>query len=399
MRIRISVLYILIVSFVFVWQACDFVKVNTSDIDVSETYKPVYSISGIITNDNSQVIEDATIIINDIQLQTDDKGKYSYSSDNPLPSGTTIEVIADGFVESTAMIQYGNEAPISYFQDFILTRALPPNIINLTEGGEIDFDGIHIIVPGNNSALLDGQNLENITLGITPLSPFSTLGNWVGSTLKTLKFEPAGTEFEKAVLFIIDAPEGYSYTAINLYSFDNVSSTWEEMSNIVSYDEPSNKLTFELKVLPMGIKVADPSLITILTDSVLLEYPVHYEPNSCDCEGVFSWTGGYYFRQITITGTGIMNELNSMHFFSDYSVPYNSNLINGIFVSPAVSNVPIPACKEVDVDASRIYREITGTYIYAGEFKTFVLRYYFSNSVITSINDCPVTSNCHQGCQ
>ena len=399
MRIRYSILLVLIISFIFIWQACEFVKVDTPDIDVSNTYKPVYIIKGVITNEDSQGIEKAIVNINTIQLQTDGQGNYSYSSDSPLPSESSIQVIADGFIEGTATIHYGNDAPISYVQDFILTRALPPNIINLTEGGEIDFDGIHVIVPENNSAVLNGQNLEYVALGITPLSPFSTLGNWVGSTLKTLKFEPEGTEFDKAVSFIIDAPDNYTYTEINLYSFDNTTGTWIEMENTVTYDEVNNKLSFELKTLPISIKAADPSLITILTDTVLLEYPVHYEPNSCDCEGVFSWSGGYYYREITIDGTGIMNELNSMHFFSDYSVPYNTQLLNGIFVSPAVYNVPIPACKKVNVDASRIYREITGNYIYVNEFKTFTFRYYFSNTVLTSVSNCPVTSNCHQGCQ
>ena len=49
MKKKIHLLLILFsLLFVFTWQACEFVKVDTPDIDVSSEFKPLYVIKGLI---------------------------------------------------------------------------------------------------------------------------------------------------------------------------------------------------------------------------------------------------------------------------------------------------------------------------------------------------------------
>ncbi len=388
---------------IFSWQSCSLVKVDSPEIDVTSEYTPVYYIKGVISNsDGAQGIEGATINIGEISLTSDSEGNYSYKSENPITDRTIVEVLADGFVKSTATINYGEEAPIEYFLDFSLTRELQSNTINLAAGGEVSFVGGKLVIPDNNSVVLDGNTLDNIDISVTPLSPFSALGDWVGESIQRLKFEPEGAEFDKPVIAIFDVPEDVNFSDIALYSFNNTTNTWETTDYTIVYDEINNQISFELKILPLSIHAASPASITITKDTVYLEAAVRYSPNTCDCEASYNWFGGYYIRQIELAaGTGSLSELNSLYFFTNYGMPYSTALINGIPVSPAVPapGIFIPACKQVDVDVSRMYREVEGTYDFAGETgKTFTVRYYFAVDVLTTTVDCPLYSNCHQGC-
>ncbi|MEA3443767.1 MAG: hypothetical protein U9R19_03490 [Bacteroidota bacterium] len=396
-----------LVAFVFMFasQSCSLVKVDSPNLDVTSDNALEYYVKGVITNaDDSQGIEGAIINIGDVSITTDADGNYSYNSETAFANGTVVEVIAEGYVKSTSTLVYGADAPVEYFVDFSLTRVLPSNTINLVLGGDVTFEGGIIKVPENNSVVVDGNTLENIEISVTPLSPFSTLGNWVGSSLKKLKFEPAGANFEKPVTVIINVPEDFVYTEVNLYQFNDANNTWEELNENYSvvYNEINNQISFELKILPIGLHAADPNTINITNDDpALIEAAVRYEPNTCDCEAVFNWYGGYYMRKVElVAGTGSLIELNSLHFFTDYGMPYTAALVNGIIVAPAVPapGIAIPACKQVDVDVSRKYREVIGTYEYMNENKTFTIRYYYSVQVNSNIVDCPVYSNCHQGC-
>lgn len=390
-----------LVAFVtlFAWQSCDLVKVDSPEIDVTSEFTPIYYVKGVITtSDNSQGVEGATINIGSVSLTSGTDGSYSYKSETPFANQTVVEVIADGCVKSTSMLVFGDEAPVEYFLDFTLTRELPASMVNLTEGGEILFDGGKIKVQGGNSAVVDGITVENIEITVTPLSPFSTLGNWVGSSLKKLKIEPAGAVFEKPITIIMELPENFENTQIDLYSFNNSSNIWETLTNAVEINQ--GNMSFELKVLPGPIHAVNPASI-VVTQNIINETPVRWSPNTCDCEGTSFWYGGYYMRQLTfVSGTGSLAELNSLHFFTDYNVPYSPGIILGIPVSPAIPypGFTVPSCKQLDIDISRLTRELTGTYEFNGETKTFTIHYYFGVGVSGQEVDCPVWSNCHQGC-
>lgn len=386
---------------VFAWQSCELVKVDSPEMDVTSEYTPTYIIKGVITTDgNSQGLEGATINIGEVSITSGTDGSYSYKTETAFESGTVVEVLADGYVKSSTRLNFGENAPVEYFLDFTLTRELPPSMVNLAEGRTIAFNGGVIIVPGSNS--LVGSTDEIIEITITPLSPFSTLGNWVGSSLKELKIEPAGAEFQIPIIVKFDLPAWFDASVINLYSYNNTSNNWENLANTVAIDIPNNQMSFELKILPGFLKAVDPASIVIASDQVLVETAVRYSPNSCDCEGTFDWTGGYYVRKVVMAaGTGSLAELNSLHFFSLNGMPYNSSLVAGIYIIPAVPapGVTVAPCKQMDVDVSRQYREISGTYDYEGEIgKTFTVRYYYAVQMATNEVGCPTWSNCHQGC-
>lgn len=388
---------------VFAWQSCEMVKVDSPEISETEEYTPVYYVKGVITSaDNETGVANATVTIGDVTVTTGADGSYSYETENAFEAQTVVKVEAEGFVQSTSALIYGDKAPIEYFLDFTLTRELPASMVNLAAGGEISFDGGKVIVPSNNSVTLDGSTLENIEISVTPISPFSTLGNWVGASLKKLKFEPAGAEFEKPVTIVFDIPADADFSEINLYAFDNMSNIWNDMDATIEIE--NEQMTFELKFIPFGLHVVNPASINITSNFVAVEAPNRYSPNTCDCEVPFSWSGGNYLRQIEfISGTGSINELNSLHFFSNYGIPYIPGLIIGVPVAPLVpitAAVYVPACKQVDIDSERQYREISGTYDYEGETgKTFTIRYYFGvNVTVNDPVDCSVYTQCHQGC-
>ncbi|MCF8371432.1 MAG: hypothetical protein K9H64_07405 [Bacteroidales bacterium] len=386
---------------VFAWQSCELVKVDSPEMDVTSDYTPTYIIKGVITSDgNSQGLEGATINIGEVSITAGTDGNYSYETKTAFANGTVVEVLADGFAKSTSTLNFGSQAPVEYFLDFTLTRELPPSLVNLSEGREIAFDGGVISVPGGNSLI--GSTDEIIEITVTPLSPFSTLGNWVGSSLKELKIEPAGAEFQKPITIKFDLPSWFDASVINLYTYNNSSNNWEDLANTVLIDIPNNQMSFELKILPGFLKAVDPNSIEITLDTVLVETAVRYSPNSCDCEGTFDWTGGYYVRKVVLAaGTGSLSELNSLHFFSLNSMPYNASLVAGIYIIPAVPapGVTVGPCKQMDVDVSRQYREVSGTYDYEGELnKTFTVRYYYAVQMTANEVGCPTWSNCHQGC-
>ena len=385
---------------ILLFQTCEIVNVEPPDIDVSTGYHPEYIVKGQIINSTSNGgIELAEIFINNVVILSDEDGYYEYKSNELLSSGSLVEVIVEGYIISNATIIYGEDAPVIYYLDFYLTPEVSSDNINLITGGNITFGNINVSVPGNNFAILDSDSVYSIDMGITPLNNRSTLGNQTGATVKTFGCNPIGVYFEKPVVFRIDVSPELSFSQLSLYRYNDSIDIWVEMSDLVSFDTDSNQIVFSLRSFPYAIKVADPAMITIFSDGIFSESPAQNEPNSCDCEGAFLWSGGYYIRQLTITGTGVLNELNSMHFFSDNNMPYYSALISpGILEAPVVVNLSIPECKIVYVDISRWYREITGTYVYVNELKTFNVRYYFGVSVSTSLGSCPTTSNCHQGC-
>jgi len=388
---------------IFAWQSCSLVEVNSPDIDVTQESTLEYYLKGVVSNaDNSQGIEGATITIGDISITSDAEGNYSYNSKTQFANGSIVKVVADDYVLSTSIIRYGENAPIEYFLDFTLTRQSSANSIDLIAGDELLFDGGKIIIPANNSVTLNGETLDNIEMSISPLSPISTLGNWVGASLKKLKLEPAGAIFDIPVIVEIDMPENFDYSEVLIYSFNEAINTWDNIDCTVTYNGNNNYVSFELKILPDALHAVDPASIEITFDSHgdiyniidLFETAVRYEPNTCDCETPFSWFGGNYIRKVELVdsvSTGSLNELNSLHFFSTYNMPYNTTLVNGIFVVPAVPapGIPIGTCEQMNVDVSRQYREVTGTYDYEGEVgKTFTVRYYYAVTVAHDADFC-----------
>ena len=389
----------------FAWQSCDLVKVDSPEMDVTSEYTPEYTIKGVVTNaDNQETVAGATLTVGDVTFTTNDEGSYSYTSEIAFESGEVVVVEADGFVKSTSKLVFGDDAPIEYLLDFSLTRELPASMVNLSNGGEIAFDGGFISIPENNSVVLaDGSQPSVIEVSVTPLSPFSTLGNWVGTSLKKLMIEPVGATFEHPITVKIDFPEDEVYEELYLYSFDEVTNEWVSMDNVISYDAAEHQISFQLKNTGGPLNTADPTTITIIHDKPNeLDTLTRYSPSTCDCELSTFWFGGWWLRQLVfVEGSGSINELNTLHFFTDYNMSYSDSLVNGIYVIPAVPypGVTLGQCEQANVDTRRWYREVKGTYDFEGETgKTFTVRFYYGLQVLTEYGGCETWTNCHQGC-
>ncbi len=388
---------------VFTYQSCDLVKTDSPNPDVTE-FTPSYIIKGAVTNaDDESAISGVSVNIDGNVVVTDFDGNYELAADKMPASGTVVTVGSEGFIQSTGLISYDEVTPNIYVLDFALTRALPANFINLATGGEITLDGITVVVPANNSAVLNGETLTNVEISVSPVSPISTLGNWVGATLKTLKFEPAGVEFAIPVEFAIETPEDYVFDGLSIYSYNAEANTWDVLENEISF--VNDQVQFELKIFPGGIKLADPTSIVITSDMTGTDASIRFDEGNCDCDPMVASVGvGYYQRKLTLTNnggtyvTGVMSELNSMHFFSNNNIPYNQYIVGGIIVYPATVVASIDMCELAEVDVTPMYREIIGTYTYQGETKEFKIKYIFGASNAVNLVDCPITSQCHQGC-
>ena len=387
---------------VFTYQSCDMVKVDGPDLNVTE-YNPTFSVQGIITDAvTGEAISGVTVNVGSNQVITDNEGVYNFTDDKALNEGTFVTVELDGYIKAVSTINYGSDIPNIIFVDLALTRALPENFVDLTSGGTLTFEDVTIEVPADNSATLNGETVNTLELSVTPLSPITTMGNWVGASLKTLKFSPEGVVFEKPIKVYINNPEGIEYSNLTLYIYNSDLNIWEATTDPVNYE--GNQINFELKTLVGSIHIADPAHITIDSDIIGSDPYFRFEPNTCDCSQAYVWSGGLYFRKMTLStnplvpNTGNMAELNSMHFFSQNNLPYNPSIIAGILVYPAVSGVSLNQCEKAVVDVTPMYREITGSYVYDGETKGFVIKYVYGSSNTVSYEDCPVTSQCHQGC-
>ena len=404
MKSRILLLFgIVALLSVFTYQSCEVVKTDTPDQNVTEFTQSIIVKGTVTSADNGTAISGVSVSIDGNEVISDFEGAYELIADEMPASGSLVTVSADGYVVSSGVIDYDELIPTIYVMDFALSRELPANFINLTTGGIINLDGIKVEVPANNGATLNGVTLESVEISVSPISPITTLGNWVGATLKTLKFEPAGVEFNIPVKFYIDTPEDFVYEGYSIYSYNETTNTWDVLNNEISFE--NDQVVFELKIFAGGIKLADPASINITSDITGSDAAIRFDEGNCNCDGPMTNTPvGYYFRKLSISENpgesyviGVLSELNSMHFFTNNNLPYNAAIVSGIVVYPATM-INLDYCELAEVDIIPIYREITGTYEYQVETKEFVIKYIFGATTAVNFVDCPTTSQCHQGC-
>lgn len=140
------------VAVIFLWQACEFVKVNTPELDLTKHYQPEYVINGVVQSDDAipAPVVGATVKIGDIQVITDNNGAYQYRTGTCPPSGTLIQVITGGFVKSTSTLVYDNNPPLVASFDFTLTKRNSAQQVSAINGGIFTFNDITVEIPGDN---------------------------------------------------------------------------------------------------------------------------------------------------------------------------------------------------------------------------------------------------------
>jgi len=394
-------------AIIFVWQACEFVKVNTPELDLTKHYQAEYVINGVVLSDDATPVAGAAVKIGDTQVITDNNGAYQYRSSTCPLSGTLIQVVSDGFVRSTNTLAYSDNPPLVASYDFTLTRRNGSQTVSAQNGGTFNFNGITVEIPAGNNFTVNGQEQSSINLEVTSLNSLSMLGNSIvgNHTLKTFSFEPDHTVFSKPIKVSFTAPDGYEFTNELQYRILNeTTGNWELNENQVKYDFVSEIISVEVDHFSNG-KVVDPETIEYsLPLTIQSEFLQRITASSCDCEGPFVFENEYiYTRQIVNVYTGpaaaTWEELLYFNILSDNYIPYSTAYVAGIPTIGTINPVGLGTCDLLTWDLSYVLKRVTGTFMYNGELKHFDLKYYFAiSSVFGDTEECPVTSGCHQGC-
>ncbi|MCX6257648.1 MAG: carboxypeptidase-like regulatory domain-containing protein [Bacteroidia bacterium] len=399
-----------IVAVMFLWQACEFVKVNTPDLNLSKHYQAQYVINGVVVDENSTPVVGADVSIGNNQVVTDNNGAYGYKTENYPANGTLIKVVKDGYVVSSSSVVNNGNPPLMANYDFTLTRRSGGQLVSAVYGGTYDFNGVTVDVPAGNNFTVNGVVQATINLDVTTLNILSMMGQMqmsdvVGRTLRTFSFEPNGTVFDKPIKITFAAPDGFVYsTDLNYLVLNESSNIWEKQINQVKYDAGSNSVSVEVGHFSSG-KVVDPATISYsLTPTVQYEFKQRLTASSCDCEGPYVYEGEYNYTRIIVNAyTGpsaaTWQELNLFNILADNYIPYNASLVSGINTIGVINPVALGTCDLLTWDLSYVVRRVAGSFTYNSEVKYFDVKYYFAiSSVFDDTQNCPVSSGCHQGC-
>lgn len=413
MKNRNLLLLVALLLTIFAVPSCNFVNVDSPEVGYGD-FKPVFRVQGTVYTGNSVAVEGAKVIVGNQETTTDAEGKFNIESETAFPSGTSVTIIAAGYIDALSSIQYSDEAPM--VQDFVfnLTRALPAGFVNLSTGGELVFEDVTVTVPGNNTATLDGQSLTTVQLSVTPLSPISTYGSFTGNSIKTLIFNPEGLEFEKPVTISIKVPEGFNAGNLVLSTFNSETNTWDNSEIVVDYNQATSTASFETKFF-WFFKLNNPESLVILSNQYLVENTqIRYFLSTCDCEAPYNWGGGEYVKNYTLETTGGQGqadylELYLLGFFGSNNISWSPYYIPGslgafwpgwpILNLYYYSPISLGNCTSKEVIYYRTYRQITGKYTFNNEEKFFTFKYYYgiTTPVINTL-PCTVHNGCHQGC-
>ncbi len=402
----------LLVSLLFV-VSCNFLGVDENEVVLGE-YNPVSKITGTVYTAGGDVLPGATVSINGMSVVSNMDGEYTLSFDQFPASGSNLNIEADGFIPSNQLIQYQGDAPFIYTASFSLTRALPAGFVNLNAGGELIFEDVRVVIPGNNSASYQGNTIQDVQLSVTPLSPISTYGSFNGSSIKTLVFSPAGIEFDQEITVYITIPQGFNHEGISLSTFDANSNSWSNVNAGIEFNAATNEISFKQTIVLSNVRLNTASLEITSDDLSVIESSVtiRFEPSTCDCSVPGSLNFGSFLAQFTLENTnpsGInppdFYELRDLHFFGQIGVGGLSqtvldNYIAGLPYYNIIQNFPIGTCESYTVDVQRVYREIVGTYTFNGIEKSFKFRYFYgvTSPDVSALIDCTTGSPCHQGC-
>jgi hypothetical protein len=391
--------------------SCNFVNVDTPVTNDIQKYRILGTVQ---TADQSIAIEGAKVILGNLETITNAEGKYAFESTTSFATGTEIFVSKEGYINSFINLSYGDEAPIEYSVDFNLTRALPAGFVDLSQGGELVFEDVTVSIPGGNSATLDGETMTVVQLSVTPLNPISSFGSFTGATMKTLIFNPIGMEFSKPVTISFQVPEGFSTSSLMISQFNTETNAWEATDITVDYNASSATASFQVKGSGIYRGVNPGSLVIQEVQNGLIENVIYrYTKSTCECEGPTPWVSGAYVKNYDLVTTSIganadYYELRAIQFFGQGQVqaPWSPLYIPG-HLGPYWPGWPVSSvfttvvgdCEEKEVIFYRMYKQVTGYYEWAGEYKSFVFKFYYGvTPMIYNIIPCTVHNGCHQGC-
>jgi hypothetical protein len=400
--------------------SCNLVMVDDPDLNANDQYKLDYVIQGtVMVADDYQAIEGATVKIGSLEATTDANGKFSVTTKDLPPSGTLIEVSKDGFAGSNLNFSYGSYLPTQSVYNFLLTRKFSSQNLNTLTGGEFQTGNLIVNLPSNNQVSINGTQVNDIELSITPLHNYSSIGEFsIQNARSVQKFscEPSGSVFSKPLRVSYFVGDNFHFTKLSVVALNESSNKWEVINSPVSFDPESKRISFEIPHFS----------IVGLIDQVEIDYEIGFDPtngvdhwsspwkvveaSTCNCEGpiIFSHSSNWLY-QLTNEGTATWDELIAYNIPQSAQFSYYPGLLTGNSYSFEIPEMTITDCFWIKWDLSEVYQRAKGSFLYTddngvSEVKTFdiKLRKFISSSdsyfpASPGYGGCPVTSNCHQG--